>query len=298
MMKNKLLQATRLVTYMKNFQALSTSYRKFSSKISPSATYANALTEENKGHSRLIETDIQILGPKDSRAPLPGDLGVGQAYLCPDNFYKSVLPMQMRPSKIKCDILDVDTADDRQKYVLNQWLFELERSNSILPLAADVLEVAAQDCPQLVKKDLADLFPQRNLFDEANVTVITVSHKTDNDMSSWSLETEVERDKLTELFVGVAQEMCAAFMEVGYWADFIDPTSGRPFLGPYTNATLFETDERYRYFGMKIEDLGCCKVISHPVWGTNTFVGTIFTNAPLNMVPVNRIGNIFTNVST
>ena len=56
------------------------------------------------------------------------------------------------------------------------------------------------------------------------------------------------------------------------------------YLGAYTPATLYETDERYRSFGFDIEDLGCCKVIHHHRWGSHAYVGCLFTTAPVQLV--------------
>lgn len=54
------------------------------------------------------------------------------------------------------------------------------------------------------------------------------------------------------------------------------------FYGEYTNSPLYETDPRYLQLGFTLTDLGCCKVINHPLWGQHAYVGIIFTNAPID----------------
>jgi len=144
--------------------------------------------------------------------------------------------------------------------------------------SSDMLELTPHDAPMLLRKQMADLFPGQKL-DEGALTVVTLAIKTENDMSAWSEEMEAEREKLTEHTVMTAKEICGRLKDEGYWADFIDPCSGTPHYSGHSATTMSETDEKYRLLGFRIEDLGCCKVISHNRFGRNVFVGCVVTNA-------------------
>ncbi|CAF3581421.1 unnamed protein product [Rotaria sordida] len=145
----------------------------------------------------------------------------------------------------------------------------------------DSLEVRAYDCPSLLRYELHRLFLNYNVLVQP-LTAITIIWKTNSDMSAWSPKIEEERNELTDQFIKLAHEMCAYLAAKQYWADFIDPSSGRPYYGPHTSDTLFETDERFRYFGINIVDLGCCRVVEHLQHGTHIFVGCVFTSALKN----------------
>ncbi|KAJ7417871.1 methylmalonic aciduria and homocystinuria type D like protein, mitochondrial-like protein [Willisornis vidua] len=109
-----------------------------------------------------------------------------------------------------------------------------------------------------VPADFECLFPEGS---PARLTVLTVTQRTQNDMTVWSQEVEEEREMLLE-----------------------------NFFGPYTSTPLFETDGRYRLLGFSVDDLGCCKVIRHRLWGTHVLVGTIFTNAEPDSPIMRQLG--------
>ena len=68
------------------------------------------------------------------------------------------------------------------------------------------------------------------------------------------------------------------------------PSSLLPqFYSPHSNNILCETDERFRYLGFDVWDLGCCRSIAHPMFGVHAFVGTIFTSADIQSPSVQSI---------
>ena len=68
------------------------------------------------------------------------------------------------------------------------------------------IECKLQEAPRLLKRELPSLFPGRQ-FDR-NCSVITLAQKTVNDMTGWSGAVEDEREKLVEVFMQAAQEVC------------------------------------------------------------------------------------------
>ncbi|VDP45801.1 unnamed protein product [Soboliphyme baturini] len=93
--------------------------------------------------------------------------------------------------------------------------------------SCDVLECSAYDCPQLVRNDFADLFPEVDVRNQP-LTVLTLTQKTERDMACWSVDMEEEREKLMQTFIVIASDICDLLASQGYWAEFIDPNSGRP----------------------------------------------------------------------
>lgn len=263
----KLLPRRQVVAYMPNLKCAVRYIRSFS-------TFKGS--DETK---TVWPDDLGPFGPQDKRFPLPG-------YVGPEVVQEPHVQMpkpRSNPVSELCRLLP----EHHREQVLSQVQStanskeeEFMMEEDTVPRPCDRLEYVAKDCPELIRKDFQDLFPEQDIM-HGNFTIVTISQKTINDMTGWNNDVDEEREKLLAAFIEGATEICDALRSVGFWADFIDPSSGKPFLGPHTNSSLFETDERYRKLGFEIEDLGCCKVIRHHIWGTRCYVGCLFTNATL-----------------
>ncbi|XP_065052615.1 cobalamin trafficking protein CblD-like isoform X1 [Rhopilema esculentum] len=223
--------------------------------------------------------------PMDPHFPLPGNVGLDYGQFAEDQSGNNIKETRKTLANA---FLEAESEEYRKQLVLSQFIDEKFKEeiqeasmSTVFPITKQHdVECSIQECPKFIKKSFNDLFPNRVFQNDDDLTVITVSQRTQNDMTVWSEEVEKERETLFEVFVENAKQVCEHLQSAGYWADFIDPASGKAFFSDHSNSTLFETDERFNHLGFTIDDLGCCKVIRHKLWSTNVFVGTIFTNAP------------------
>uniref|UniRef100_A0A2K6LP71 Metabolism of cobalamin associated D n=1 Tax=Rhinopithecus bieti TaxID=61621 RepID=A0A2K6LP71_RHIBE len=260
-MANVLCNRARLVSYLPGFCSLVkrvVNPRAFSTAGSSGSdeSYVAAATPDICSRTVWPDETMGPFGPQDQRFHL----------------VHKTLP----------DVLAEPLSSERHEFVMAQYVNEFQGNDA--PVEREInsaetyfksarVECAIQTCPELLRKDFESLFPE---VANNKLLILTVTQKTKNDMTVWSEEVETEREVLLEKFINGAKEICYALRAEGYWADFIDPSSGLAFFGPYTNNTLFETDERYRHLGFSVDDLRCCKVIRHSLWGTHVVVGSIY----------------------
>ncbi|KAI4903960.1 hypothetical protein NFI96_013326 [Prochilodus magdalenae] len=301
-MTSVLCSRARLVTYLPGLHVLVrriTAARSFSGASGSDEPHLNITPPDLGPRTVWPDETMGPFGPQDKRFQLPGNVGFG----C---HLEGIA--QQRPTSVHRTVPDVLTAPsscERHEFVMAQFVSEFHEkedtssSQSVSSVEQyfdhSKVECAIQSCPELLKRDFESMFPEAP---SSGMMVVTVTQKTKNDMTAWSEEVDQEREELLAKFITGAKEICLALQAEGFWADFIDPSSGladphrtttEQFFGSYTNNALFETDERYRHLGFQIEDLGCCKVIRHSLWGTRVFVGTVFTNAPPNSLIMKKL---------
>lgn len=237
---------------------------------------------------KAVYREINLFGPKDHRTPLPGNVGLASVM----DIKKMAASMtQPLPRRVvgESDVMTEELNIDRQARIIDQLIWPREESEPVedrVMKAQEILECTAHQCPELMIRDFKTLFPRVKIGNR--LTVITICQKTKYDMSKWSQPMETERDQLAIHFVTLANSIVNTLSADGFWADFIDPMTGKSTVTGSTD-TLYETDVRYKNFGFEIEDKGCCKVLSHHEWGSRAFVGSIFTTAPFDSPELLRI---------
>lgn len=137
------------------------------------------------------------------------------------------------------------------------------------------LHINLQKCPMLIRKNLQEMFPAPEVITETSHLSLIVL----NQSSAGSQDHEQAAIK----FIFAAREICQRLRLHGYWADFLNPFSGKAFFS-YHQKSLYKNDERFRGLCMKLEKIkgfglkDSCLLISEDK--STKFSGSIFTNLP------------------
>ncbi|KAH8287094.1 hypothetical protein KR054_002331, partial [Drosophila jambulina] len=132
------------------------------------------------------------------------------------------------------------------------------------------LEFTCCECPVLLRESLAELFPMR-IGSQRNmpITMLTLSNEGDIEMGAAK-------------FVLAARDISYRLLALGYWADFLNPFSGRPYIMPKDGPSLYKQDHRFRGLNMSLSLKNHCIIISAEENDRTRFSGTIYCTAPSN----------------
>uniref|UniRef100_A0A8D2ZIN0 Metabolism of cobalamin associated Da n=1 Tax=Scophthalmus maximus TaxID=52904 RepID=A0A8D2ZIN0_SCOMX len=231
-------------------------------------------------------------GPQDQRFQLPGNVGF-------DCHLEGMADQKKAPvHRTVPDVLTAPSSSERHQFILAQFVSEFQGNLGPISMRVHKAEqyfnqtdadCSISSCPELLRKDLELLFPSAPTTSITVVTVAQRSSRREEEEAAAAAAAEPDRDQLLHRqFVSGAKEMCFALWTAGYWADFIDPTTGAAFFAS-PSQTALRTEEELENLGFHIEVSGSCTVIRHILRGTPLFVGTVFTNAPTHSAAIARL---------
>ncbi|KAM9828173.1 metabolism of cobalamin associated Da [Syngnathus typhle] len=254
------------------------------STANPDEPYISVSHTDSGPRTVWPDENMGPFGPQDQRFQLPGNVGF-------DSHLDGVEEKKNLPvGRTLPDVLTALSSTERQQFILAQFVHEFQ--GKLGPISKRLhkaeqyfnqtdTDCSISSCPELLRKDLELLFPT---VPNTSITVVTVSQR-----SGRCKEAEPDREQLLSKFMTGAKEMCFALWTAGYWADFIDPTTGEPFFASPLSSSAGQTGKEPRHSGFRIETSGSCTVIQHILRGTPQFVGTVFTNAPTHSGAVTRL---------
>jgi Methylmalonic aciduria and homocystinuria type D protein len=144
------------------------------------------------------------------------------------------------------------------------------------------LHISTQKCPMLLRKNLHEMFPAPEVLTENDkLTLITLSQ------ASAAPITAADHEKAAIKFVIAAREICSRLRLHGFWSDFLNPMSGRPFHSYHQKSLYKLNDERFRGLCMQFEEIKAdgaeenCLLICEDK--STKFSGSIYSNIPANI---------------
>lgn len=106
-------------------------------------------------------------------------------------------------------------------------------------------------------------------------------------MVSLTAEVEREKNRMLEVFHAFASGVCGKLRaekqsdaaESPVWAEIVDPCSGYPVIGPHGSSIYSEVEGSAVLLGYRMEQVGSCACIDHPLWHLAHYPATLLTTA-------------------
>ncbi|KAJ3084874.1 hypothetical protein HDU99_000001 [Rhizoclosmatium hyalinum] len=119
-----------------------------------------------------------------------------------------------------------------------------------------------------------------------NLIVVQTFQRSNSDLMVINDESNNERNLLLETFSAWGRYVISRIRAQGFWADMTDPCSGYPVYTPRGTSLYPDVDGAARLLKYNTHLVGCCRIISHPVWGTRNYPATLFTTCPVDLLAV------------
>mmetsp|Transcript_43358 Transcript_43358/g.70353 ORF Transcript_43358/g.70353 Transcript_43358/m.70353 type:complete len:199 (+) Transcript_43358:16-612(+) len=142
------------------------------------------------------------------------------------------------------------------------------------------LEYSVHKAPLSLRKEIQKTFLGATIGD--GLLVVPVFQKTSVELVAWGDVQRVEKDRCLEVFMKWGRKVCERIRSRDCWADISDPCSGLPVFGKNSNYVYSDVDASELLLSYRTIDVGGCRVLSHPSWGTAVYPTTLFTTAPLD----------------
>jgi len=134
-----------------------------------------------------------------------------------------------------------------------------------------------------ISRELATVFADVSADVLSKLNVLTITFKTENEMTHLSQEVLQEREALVQKMISLARVIVKRISDLKpSFVDFIDPSSGQPMTSRSGSSILAETDPIYERLGLRVDNFACCKVVRHSRFGFRCFVTSVWTTAPLD----------------
>jgi len=148
------------------------------------------------------------------------------------------------------------------------------------------IEYSIHKCPPLLahdiysvfKNELEPIYGSSKKSIENEILIIPTWQKSEIDLISFDHNLSNHLDKLFLNFKDFLLNLKKNIEKKDLWIDASCPHTGFCLLGQPTNYTYNELNGLTTLLKYNSDPMGCCGIVSHPIWGSHGYPVTIFTN--------------------